>query len=228
MRVETTSRTLYQYSELNDKAKQVAREWLSRTEDEWFNATATDLYDDFSAVAKCLGVTFDRRVRQCPANQPGGARANNPITDPCIWWTGFSSQGDGACFEGVYAYAENAPAQISENGHGQDKTLHAIADGLAELQAKYDHTLSATVKHAGHYYHKYSTQIDWTAQTADGNADRDVTEDDQKAGTELLRDFMQWIYNTLETEYKYLTGNKYAEERLSEGEYEFTETGKIA
>lgn len=63
--------------------------------------------------------------------------------DPKIWFSGFSSQGDGACFEGTYTGTGNALASIkghapedaeaftvSSDGHGQD-----FLDGLALARA---------------------------------------------------------------------------------------------
>jgi hypothetical protein len=225
MRIETTSRTLYQYSELSDAAQRAAREHVSAMNGrDW---DGTDLYDDFEAVAERLGITFKTRVRDCQANRPGGARASKPITDPCIWYSGFSSQGDGACFEGRYAYLVDAPAKVRAYA-STDATLHAIVDGLAELQVKYDNTLSATVDHSGHYYHKYSTRIEWLAQTADGNDDRDVDADDQTTATELLRDFMQWMYDQLEAAYDYQTSDACAVDTIEGNDWEFTETGELA
>lgn len=220
MRIQTTHQTLYTYDELSEDAKRRARDWCSQLNGEHWDGA--DMYDDFVQVAKCLGVTFDTRTETY--YRPGDQTPHKSAPKPCIWWSGFSSQGDGACFEGRYDFRADSVAAIKEYAP-TDVELHQIAAGLAELQTQYDCTLSARVKHAGHYYHKYCTEIEWTAQTADGNDDRDVTADDQKAGSALLRDFMQWMYDALEKEYTYQTSDACAEETIKGNDWEFTEDG---
>ncbi len=225
MRIQTCSRTVYAFAELSERAQAKVIEDICQQNGEYWQGS--DLYDDFEHVAECLGVTFDRRVRACPANQPNGARANNKITDPCIWWSGFSNQGDGACFEGRYEYIADSVAKTKDYAP-VDAELHRIAEGLAELQRPYFYQLSATVKHTGHYSHKYSTTIEWAALDPGRTRDRDVDADTAKAGDELLRDFMEWMYRALETEYDYQTSDKCARAQIADhgDEWEFTEDGE--
>ena len=52
---------------------------------------------------------------------------------PCIWFSGFWSQGDGASWEGDYAYRKSATADLRAYAP-QDRTLHRIADALRAVQ----------------------------------------------------------------------------------------------
>ena len=45
---------------------------------------------------------------------------------------------------------------------------------------------------------------------------------------ELLRDFMNWIYQQLENEHDYLLSDEYVDDTIRANEYEFTENGKRA
>jgi hypothetical protein len=45
---------------------------------------------------------------------------------------------------------------------------------------------------------------------------------------ELMRDFAEWIYKSLEQEYDYRLSDENIEERIGDGEYQFdAETGKV-
>ena len=82
--------TVYQFPELSDAAKEKARSWYRELgpHDDWWDA----VYEDFERVCEILSI----RLKTTPVRlMGGGTRAK-----PCIWFSGFWSQGDGACFEG--------------------------------------------------------------------------------------------------------------------------------
>ena len=64
---------------------------------------------------------------------------------PCIWFSGFWSQGDGACFEGRYAYAPRASLRIRDYAP-RDTELHRIADALQALQRLNFYQLTASFR----------------------------------------------------------------------------------
>ena len=98
MRTETIARTIYKFDELSEHAKETARDWWRQCENSDFDTEF--MYEDFERVAEALGVTFRRR--DVPL-YGGGTRSKARI-----FWTGFSSQGDGASFEGAYAYVKQS------------------------------------------------------------------------------------------------------------------------
>lgn len=141
------------------------------------------------------------------------------ITEVKIYFSGFSSQGDGACFEGRYSYEKGNVKKLMEYAP-LDTELHRIVKELQAVQCKYFYRLSANVKHSGHYYHKYCTKINVF------NGYDDATQEAEKTVEELLRDLMDWLYGTLRKEYYYLNSDEQVDDTIRANEYEFTEDGK--
>ena len=141
---------------------------------------------------------------------------------PCIYYSGFSSQGDGACFEGSYRYQKGAMKQLKAYAL-IDTKLHRIAQGLQDIQKANFYQLRATTKHSGHYYHSGCMDVDVYR-----NDDKEMTKDAEETVTQLLRDFADWIYNQLEESYDYATSEENAKEHLEESSFEFFENGEIA
>lgn len=208
MRQLTT--TVYQYSELTDEAKSRAREWyrtLSQDDSFWHES----VIEDAQRLGEMLGITFDTRQ--------GSTR------DPTIYFSGFWSQGDGACFDGTYQYrAGNVAAIVKEAP--QDEELHRIARELAKAQRRYFYRLTATVSRvhgAGNYSHENTRAID--VENGYGNV---IAKDDAEALREALRDFMRWIYRRLEAEYEYVNSDEQVAESIECNEHEFNEDGSAA
>lgn len=207
--IETTTRTLYKFDELSDDAKEKARAWYREAgaSDQWWD----NVYEDAQTVAGFLGVALDHKHGR--ASRPG----------PAIWFTGFDSQGDGACFEGSYRYAKDSVASIKAYAP-QDAELYRIAKGLQDVQRPHFYKLIATAKHRGHYYHSGCMQVE--VEHGDdlyrdiGDAEGDVIQ--------LLRDFADWIYKQLEASYDYLNADATVDENIEANEYMFTEDGSIA
>ena len=85
---ETICTTVYQFPELSHAAKAKARSWYREAafHDDWWDA----VYDDFDRICEILGVSLKTRSVRLMG---GGTRQKL-----CIWFSGFSSQGDGACY----------------------------------------------------------------------------------------------------------------------------------
>jgi len=113
---EIIETTVYRLNELSDTAKDKARAWYrdSGFDYDWYDA----VYEDFQRIADILGIRFKTRTAHLMG---GGSRQ-----EPCIWFRGFWSQGDGACWEGFYSYCKNASAAIRAYAP-QDGMLHGIA-----------------------------------------------------------------------------------------------------
>ena len=212
MRVVETN--VFQYDELDDRAKERAREWYSRRvfEDscDW-----EFVYEDAAEVADILGIDLRQRRVQLMG---GGHRY-----EPSIYFSGFWSQGDGACFEGTYRYAKGATKKI--RGYApQDKELHRIADELQAVQRKHFYHLTASMNHSGHYYHSGCMSVE-VEHNEDRYRDISDAEDDIR---QLMRDFADWIYECLSDEYDYQTSDSAVEETIRANEYEFDEDGERA
>lgn len=213
MKEVTVTYKLYKFDELSDEAKEKAREWYREgmVYDEWWDA----IYEDATICANCLGI--DLATKAVPLMN-GKTRYV-----PCIWFSGFWDQGDGACFEGRWSYKADAVEAIKDHAP-KDQTLHDIAKNLAEIQSKYGNKLSATVKHRGRRCHEYSTDI----EIYHDDDDADVELEDEKAVVEELRNFMRWIYHQLKAEYEYLNSDENVDENIRINEYDFFEDGSRA
>lgn len=210
---ETRTYEVFTYEELSDSAKERARQWWTSSYDD--NDYAEYVYDDAATVADILGLDI-RQTRKTLMN--GQHRY-----DPTIYYSGFWSQGDGACYEGSYRYAKQAPKRIREYAP-LDTDLHQMADRLQALQRRYFYKLEATTKHSGHYYHEYCMNV---SVSISDDPYRGVLASDDEELTDILRDFARWIYKRLEAEYDYQTSDEVVEESLIANDYLFTVDGVI-
>jgi hypothetical protein len=210
--VRTVETQVFKFSELSDRAKEKARDWWRSCESQEFEPDY--LYDDFTECARILGIYFSQDSVKLMGGGTRGA--------PRIYWSGFSSQGDGASFEGGYSYAKGAPKAIRAHAP-QDTELHRIADTLQALQRKAFYRIEARIKHSGRYYHSHSMDID--VQYSEASWHEIPMHADDIA--ELMRDFANWMYRQLEAEYEYRMSDENVDECITINEYEFTEEGKI-
>lgn len=220
----------YEFDELDDKAKEKAREWFRSNCDDNFWSECTLEEAEEQAALMGIDITNNKDSR--------GAH---------IYWSGFWSQGDGACFEGTWR-ASDVKAEKVADGWGESPAtteINRIAAVFAEIAKKYPHA-SFTVKHRGHYSHENCTEFDFNSgheycepkdleafrdsadQTDDGLSDKmddcffQGTDDELK---EAAKDFMRWIYRQLEKEYEYQNSDEQVDENIRANEYLFTEAG---
>ena len=204
--------TVYRLIELSGDAKDKARAWYREGgfDHDWYDA----VFEDFQRVAEILGLKLKCRTVRLMG---GGTRR-----EPCIWFRGFWSQGDGACFEAFYAYRKGAPRRIREYAP-QDTALHRIADALQAIQRRNFYQLRAEASHRGHYCHEYCMGI---SVERDSPTYQDMTADAEEGVIEALRDLARWLYRQLEREYDYLSSDDVVDEAIIANGYTFTEAGQ--
>jgi len=204
--------TVYRIDELPEGAKDSARAWYREGgfDHDWYDA----VYEDFQRIAEILGIRLKTRTTRLV-----GGRARQ---EPCIWFSGFWSQGDGAAWEGVYSYRKSAAAELHANAP-KDKTLHRIAETLQAAQRHNFYQLRAEVTHWGNYYHAFTMAV---SVSRDGPAAAEIIGDAESIVTDALRDLANWLYRQLEQEYDYLTSDEAVDEKLVVGGYTFTEEGR--
>lgn len=190
---------VYNFSELSPSAKEKAREWYREGafDYDWWEF----IYYDAKTIARLMGIEIDK-----------------------IYFSGFWSQGDGACFEGKWR-ARDVKRDGVKGYAPQDTELHRIAVIFEELAEKFPESYFG-VKHRGHYYHENCTEFscDFGDDTENHKPDdMDTAEDTMK---EAARDFMRWIYRQLEKEYDYLNADEQVDKMIEANEYTFTEDGK--
>lgn len=202
--------TVYKFEELSESAKERARDWYRRgiCDDSWWYEC---VYEDAATIADLMGID----LRQRAAKTIGGATVHKPA----IYFSGFASQGDGACFEGEYRYRTGALKAVKDYA----PELHRIAADLQAIQKRHFYKLRAKSKQRGRYSHSGSMAVDvWHVDGVD------VSRDAEDSITQALRDFADWIYRQLEKEYDFQNSDEAIDESIIANGYEFLESGKLA
>lgn len=214
---------VYKFSELSDKAKEYARnKWREHQCDDqwWYEST----FDEAVEQAALMGITIDKRNWTNSCGFKGSS--------PCIFFSGFSSQGDGACFEGSWYASDVKADKVAEDWGDSEPTraIKRIAAVFGEIAKDYPEA-SFKVKHSGRYSHEHCT--DFTVSLGDTLDNlEDITQEKYDAVEKTLidaaRDFMRWIYRQINAEYDYQMSDEAIDESIQCNEVEFTEDGRIA
>jgi hypothetical protein len=209
---EIIQTTVYRLGELSEAARQSARSWYREgiSFDDWHEF----VFEDFARICDVLGVELKTR----PVRLYGGGVRQ----EPCIWFSGFSSQGDGACFEGWFHHRKQISRRIRDHAPS-DTDLHRIADTLQAIQGKNFFQLSASISHRSRYYHECTMAISVERDSPTGQA---MTADAEDTVTEALRDLARWLYRELEREYEFQISDEAVDEAIVANEYTFTKAGR--
>lgn len=208
---------VYKFDELSEDVQEqvVENNRDFNVDHEWWDST----YDDFAAICDHMGIELKTR----PVKLMGGGIRQKP----CIWFSGFYSQGDGACFEGVFRGRSDALEKIKEYAP-RDEELHRIASGLQEFHDKYNGNCSVTIDQRGRYSHSHSMGFDFSGwEDSEGNF-HELDSGEMETVIELLRDLADWLYRTLEKQYDFLTSDEAVIEGIKANELEFYEDGSQA
>lgn len=189
------------FDQLSERAKEKARE--KEREHVCYYDWWDNVYEDAIHMGSLMGISIDARG----------------LNFSC-----FSNQGDGASFTGLYEHTPNAAEKITAECGGQDLELIRIASELTAFQVanrmQYETTVNARIGKTGRSCHSMTMNIEVMLDSWD-DACPDVTDDvfDDLSETllTLMRDFADWIYKQLETEYDYLSSDKYIDEILNDG-----------
>lgn len=177
--METKTYNVYKFNELTDEQKEKAIENLRdiNVDYDWWEFTCEDEAERLASIG------YD---------------------DVQIFFSGFSSQGDGASF-----------------------TATGDVEKLVEKKyRKYIDTITFTK--SGHYEHEYamSINIDYTDEPT-GKIQSIEFENLEKELLEDARSEARAIYKRLEKEYYYLISDDAIIETIQANDYDFTEDGKI-
>lgn len=238
MREETIK--LYQFDELSDRAKEKAREWYRRVsaDDTFWHEhvprSHTVIDDAADVLKKCGFDTYRRRAKLMNSTSK---------LMPAIYFTGFWSQGDGACFEASWspesimdhaAFCSEYPATWTDADgvvHRSEsnealQAIHAESVRLAALNPT--RMVSWHCVHSGRYCHEHSVSFHYDDERGDGDDGdtENMPADIQEEHEENARDAMRWIYRQLEREWEWQNSNEQIDETIRANEYEFTEDGE--
>lgn len=218
----TTTVTVYTYAELDDKAKERARDWYRQCAD-GDNFFSESITDDLKEVGAACGLEF------------GGRNPNNR-SDKGIYWEGFSHQGSGASFTASWqasrvdlvklaALRADRPATYTD-AQGKLRTcagnaelapiLGAFAALAADEPAGYG---SVTASNRGH-----SLTVEYGHDNDD--ARDSIMDENEAALQDACVSLADWYYRSLEREYEYFNSDEAVAESIEANENEFTATGE--
>lgn len=205
--METRTYTVYKFDELPEEGKKKALEnlyYINVDGDYWYE----HIFDEWTEKLEAHG-----------------------FMQPKISFSGFASQGDGACFD-IQSF--DAKAFIEANN--LQGRFHAILKFPSAFDGHIQKNAYAT--HYSHYntrFFDYSIEL---SETDDGsmddeerkefNGEYDMQASDLMHEAEAVRaTFSKEIYRDLEKEYDYQTSEEAIIETIRANDYDFTEDGKI-
>ncbi len=191
------------FDDLDENAKDRVRDAVRYDDVEWDWWDA--VYEDAVDMAKLLGITISTTTRKT-AN-------GKPVHNINIWFRGFSSQGDGAAFDGSYEYAPDAVARVAAETN--DPGLLRIAQELTLMQLT--QRLGGYEPFQGGVSSKRGCCIEASIYMW---GEDEVGEPDEEQFTDLMQEFADWIFSRLEDEYDYLTSDECVDERLRDKEFD--------
>ena len=133
-----------------------------------------------------------------------------------IFFSGFWSQGDGACYKGSLRFKECDERDLPEEVRGVYQALHAVSSLLKIMDS--DDYLFVDIKTDGRCSHEYG--MDFRYYEDRSYEAEEVVDVHREGIEEALRDYARWIYKSLEAEYEYLNSDEYIDEHLHDEEYE--------
>jgi hypothetical protein len=204
----TITQTVYQFDELDDAAKERARDWYR--EASYGDTSDFDCeIDEFVHIAEALGIDFDTHEVKL---MNGKTRS-----EPNIYWSVGYCQSDYASFEGTYDYKATAVQQIRHINNDDTWEPLRIAQALAKIQCENAFGIRA----------KMRVVRDW--MSVDEVYDRRDEERDigsaWKEVEELMHDLARYLYQQLRDQSDYLHSDEAVDESITINEYEFDEEG---
>lgn len=129
---------------------------------------------------------------------------------PAIYFSGFYSRGDGASFAGAYKYSKGALDAVMKYAP-EDTKLHAIVADLQNAQRKCFYQGAAVIRTNA------ADQIVFAVEP------RHVEDEIAQA----MQQFANWIFQQLQIEYEYQTGDGYVAEYFGANDYWFYASGAL-
>lgn len=183
--------TLYKFNELSSEAKETAissfQEDDSYLDYEWYE----DTINDFTTILELIG-----------------------YYDIACYFSGFYSQGDGACFSARFSRNKRCLDKVKKYCPKEKKILNIVEQIQSEMPLHEEYE----IKHSGRYYHEYCTNVYYLG-------DNNKAEQLDERFLELSRQLMRILYKKLNDEYDYLNSSEAITEFIKANDYEFTEDG---
>lgn len=205
--MKTVKIKAYEYDELSPAAQEMARDWWRKANSESGETFWSEsVIDDFCKLAGFLGWSVDSKR---------------------VYWSGFWSQGDGACFEGDFDSRNIDLAGLEQYAPAGPDALNAEIGGIgARIKAACDGRLvQGHSKHNDRYCHSRSIDLDfWSCD--DNGEEESLPDGARESLEEETRDLCDWLYAALEREYEWMMADEQIAETIRANEYLFDECGK--
>lgn len=183
---------LYKFEELPQESKdRVQQKHAEYLYEDWYEYT----YDYMKEIGHIIGIDIHN-----------------------IYFSGFWSQGDGACFIGNYSYNAGNLNKLKKN-YSQETDIIEIADQLLQIQKKYNYRITSTIaRNHSHYSHENSVNVESVKHN-----DEPISDNDDLKIEIQMKKFMKIIYNKLEEQYN----AEISIDMIKEKDFEYTINGEI-
>lgn len=212
--------TVFQYDELDDSAKERARQWMRDCENQDWSSRAEMYYDDMAVCLKFLGIDVDRTTERWTDSK--GKQRSHEKWD--FEWSGFCSQGDGLVLRGAWA-AERVDLAGLQQHAPQDTVLHQLGIEMTALMLRCP-TGKADICTTNYGPGLPGLTLD--NECVDSEGEIPMVADEVKALKRLIERACTWAYRQLESNYESDMSDEVIEESIKGNEYEFTEEGDRA
>lgn len=185
--------TLYSFDELSTESKE--RAITSFQEDDSYLDYEWDEYtiNDFKTILELIG-----------------------YYDITCYFSGFQSQGDGACFSARFSRNKRCLEKVKSYCPKEEEILDIVEQIQSEIPLHEEYK----IKHSGRYYHEYCTNVYYLG-------DSEKAEQLDERFLELSRQLMRILYKKLNDEYDYLNSSEAITELIKANDYEFTKDGTL-
>ena len=130
-----------------------------------------------------------------------------------IYFSGFYHQNSGCCFSGHYSYRKGWKKALKDYA-SKDQELIRIGQELQSIQRPAFYELGGEIKGNDRYW-RTNIELHWQYSAH------------EQTVNDVLRNFADWIYNNLQTEYERLTSEEQLIESVQANGYLFDENGRI-
>lgn len=205
-------KTVFQFSELSDKAKEKAREWFRTSAD---SNDLDSVISEFVEIAGIIGLELDTRSVRL---------MNGKSRQECrVYYSVGYCQSDYAAFSGTWKYKPGCLKAIREYAP-QDAKLHAIVSEWCAMQKPNFYRLRAicSERRGNQYVNEvlrgYSSRYDEEA----------VNADIEREAANIVDQLAAWLYDALRVEVDYQNSDEYVDEGITTSGHEFYADGSIA
>lgn len=185
--------TLYSFDELSTESKERAVTSFQEDEDYLAYEWDEDTINDFTTILELIG-----------------------YYDITCYFSGFWSQGDGACFSAKFSRNKRCLEKVKKYCPKEEKILDIVKQIQSEIPPREEYE----IKHSGLYSHEYCTNVYYLG-------DNNKAEQLDERFLELSRHLMRILYKKLNDEYDYLNSSESIVEYIKANDYEFTEDGTL-